>query len=324
MNDSSSVISNILSQVDYFGAHFVANSYVSLVAEFSPVIYSLTTVYLGFVFLSIKRGTLAIQDLPFVLLRMTCILTLALNYEYFCLFIYDVFTVAPLVVCHAITAHGSSISSAPISDALDQFLRQGMSEANKLFAMGSWTNITYTVFGLCLFFATIISSALAVGLIMVSKIGSVVLLSLSPIFIFFAMFNATKSFFDSWISQLVTYSLIPIMTCVVLMIVLSVTESTLSHVSHVAHPSLKAIVPFLLSCISQIWLLPQIKSKCAALASGFTLQGVVSTLEGVKNNFKSATSMATGGKTGRATVAASAGFISQGIGKLKRYSGTGE
>lgn len=254
---------------------------------------------------------MAIQDLPFILLRMTCILTLALNYHYFCLFVYDVFTQGPLNICQAITIKGDSVSSVSVSNALDQFLRQGVLEANKLFDMGSWSNITYTIFGFSILLSTLIFSALAMGLIMLAKIASVIILSLSPIFIFFAMFDATKGLFDSYISQLVTYSLVPIMTCAVLMIILSVAQSVMGDMDSASKPSLSSLVPYFLSCLAQIWLMPQIQSKCAALASGFSLKGFVSTLQGVGNNMRAAGSMAMGGDSGRRLLRNAASLVTR-------------
>jgi type IV secretion system protein VirB6 len=276
MTYNGSIIGNLFHLVDQYSAQFVANTYHHLVMQYASVLYIFSTIYVGFVFIEIQRGAREGKDFPFVIVRLVAILTVALNYDYFCLFVYNVFTNGPLELCKAITLSDSaSLGSLNISNALDQFLKGGLLEVNKLFSMGGWTNITYTLFGCLILLVSLIAVSIATGLIFLAKIASTVILALSPLFIFLALFDATKGWFNSYLTHLLTYALIPVVTCAVLMIVLSVSTTTIQYMNSDT-PSFKLLVPFLIACLVQIWLFLQIPQKCASLASGFSLKGVLS------------------------------------------------
>ncbi len=297
MTYNESIIGNLFKLVDQYSAEFVANTYHHIVMNYSSIFYLFSAVYLGFIFIEIQRGARASSDFPFVIIRIVTVLTIALNYNYFCLFVYNVFTNGPLYLCKAITlSENTHIEPLNISSALDQFLKGGLTEANKLFSMGSWTNLTYTLFGCFLFLASIVAVAIAAGLIFLAKIASTVILALSPLFIFFALFDSTKGWFDAYLQHLFTYALIPVVTCSVLMIVLSVSSTTIQYMNSDT-PSFKLLIPFFIACLVQIWLFLQIPQKCASLASGFNLKGVLSSFKETQSSMRLLRTVLTGGST---------------------------
>ena len=289
INYDASIIDSLFQGVDQYGAQFVAGAYRQLVEKCTPIIYLFASIYLGLTFFRINRGLLDGKELPFLVLRLVCILTVGLHYDWFCLFIYDVFTQGPLFICKVITMHGtdSILTSETINSALDHFLHQGLVETNQLFAMGGWSNITYVIFGVGVLLATLVSVVIAIGLIFLSKMGSVVLLALSPIFIFFALYDSTKGWFDTYIQHLFTYALIPIMTCLVLMIMLSVTDSTIQYMN-ADKPSMECLIP----------------QKCASLGSGFSLKSLSSSVKEMGSSMGTAANAATGGQLSRAAMTA--------------------
>ena len=268
---SSNAISFLIEHIDRVGAHLVANTYRNLVSNYSGMIFTLTAVYIGFIFIQMMRGHYDGTDFIMLLFRTVIILTLALNYSDFCFYLYDVFTNEPLKICQAMTMNGSSAEPLSIAHSLDHFLNGGKKAAIHIFTMGSWTNPTYLVFGVLIFLLVLISAAIAAGLIVLAKCASTILLALSPLFIFFALFDATKGLFESYIRQLITYALIPIMTCAVLMILLSVTNNVVAELNGINKPTLVHLMPLSLMCVIQIYLLLQIKGKCADLSGGFSL-----------------------------------------------------
>jgi type IV secretion system protein VirB6 len=299
INYHDSIVDKLLGLVDKYSANFVANTYHHLVTDYRASIYLFVTIYVGFLFINMKRGILSFQDLPFTLLKMITILTLAMNYDYFYLYIYNVFTNAPLEICKAITLDGKEASVTTIANALDNFLKEGFEAANKLFGMGGWSNMTFTVFGIGVYIATFLAGAIATSLIFLSKIASSILLALSPLFIFLALFEATKGWFDSYIQHLFSYALIPIMACAVMMITLSVTESTIEFMGSEPNPSFTLLVPFMIACAIQIWLFLQVPQKCASLASGFNLKSFTASMKETKEAVKSVANVLTGGALGR-------------------------
>jgi type IV secretory pathway VirB6-like protein len=284
----SNPISFLLESVDKVGADLVAKTYQNLVSHYSAVFFTLTAVYIGFVFIKMKRGHYDSNDFIMLILRAVIILTLAMNYEYFCLYLYNVFTNEPLIICQAITVNGSSTGSASVSHALDNFINGGMEATKHVFSMGGWSNPTYLIFGALVFILVLVAAAIATGLIVMAKCATTVLLALSPIFIFFALYDSTKGLFESYLRQLITFALIPIMTSAVLMILLSVVAIALSSLQEHVTPNIISLLPLCLMCIIQMYLLLQIKGKCSALAGGISLPSVISALKQSKSEMASA------------------------------------
>jgi type IV secretion system protein VirB6 len=284
---NTTVISTIFDHIDQYSMNLVATTYQHIANQFSPLFYIFATIYLGFCFIKMQRGHYNFNDLFMIVMRMVIILTIALNYHYFCLYIYDVVTNEPLVIFHAIIGHGGVTEMATISQALDHFFANGMGQANRLFMMGSWSNPTYYLFGTFIFMITLITVALATGLIVLAKCASSVLLALSPFFIFLALYDATKGLFDAYIKQLISYGLIPIFTSVVLMILLSVSDVTIQALETAETPSLVLLMPFGLMCVVQIYLLLQVRHQCASLAGGFSLPTLISGIKQLQQDISS-------------------------------------
>jgi type IV secretion system protein VirB6 len=312
------IVGSLFLTVDKFSANFVAETYQNIVHDNSEVFYLFATLYVGIIFLYMQRGAISGKDFIYSVFKVVCVLTMTLNYDYFYLYIYNVFTNGPLVICKAITIHGSQASAASIPDALDNFIQGGFGQAIKILSMGGWSNPAYTLFGYAVFGVTLVAVTIAVGLIFLAKIASAILLALSPIFIFFALYDATKGWFDAFIQHLVGYALIPIMSCAVLMIVLSVTNTVLQN-ANPATPSLKVITPFLIACAVQIWLFAQINTKCASLASGFNLRSFSGSMSDAKNSLKTIANALTGGRPGRSAAASAGRFAGKAGSSLKNF-----
>lgn len=279
MNEiGNNVISYLLEQIDNSGANIVAQTYQNLVNHYSAVIYILLTVYVGFVFIKMMRGYYDANDFIVLLIRSVIILTLAMNYEYFCLFIYNLLTNEPLTIAKSFAIQGGSAEPMSVAHGLDNFLNTGRDASAHIFSMGSWSNPTYLLFGFFIFTLVMATAALAAGLIVLAKCAAIVLLALSPLFIFCALYDATKGLFDAYLRQLIAYALIPIVTCVLLMILLSVSDVATKELMNSQSPNLMQLIPFGIMCMIQIYLLLQIKSQCTALASGIHFPSVMSAL----------------------------------------------
>lgn len=294
------IISSLLDCVDQVGANLVASTYQNLVHQFSPLIFSLATLFIGILFLRAMRGLVSFDECIMSTLRLVGFLTLALNYHYFCLFIYDLVTKEPLVLMQAITIKSNGlIGSQSINGALDQYLNTGLHYANQIFMMGSWNNMTFFVMAFFVLLSTYFAAIVATGLIIVAKCGAIVLLALSPLFITLAIFDATKGFFEAYVKSLITFALIPVLVSVILMILFSVSEYIIQFMNQQPKQSFMSIIPFTMMSGIQVYLLMQVYGKASALAGGFTLKSAISTLQGAKDHFQKASHTALGGQVGK-------------------------
>jgi type IV secretory pathway VirB6-like protein len=307
-----SIVSSILDCVDQVGADLVAHTYANMVHHYADMIWIFAGIYLGFMFLQAMQGKHTFFDLLNITFRLVFILMLTLNYHYFCLFIYDVFTKEPLVMVKAITINGTNAGSQSISQGLDAYLNAGLVHANKLFMMGSWTNPTYCLFGALVLVAAVLGAIYAAGLIILAKCAITILLALSPLFIFCALYDMTRGMFEAYIRHLFTYALIPILSSAILMILFSVTDFVTQFMQQSPNSSFMAIAPFLFMCGIQVYLLAQVFSKASALGSGFALGGFASTMRQMKNNMGSIANAAAGGRVGKSLLGKAAHLASAG------------
>lgn len=289
-------ISDILNSIDNIGANYVSDSYHQLAQQLAPALFLLASIYIGFQFLSAMRGITTYDAMLFSSFKLIAILTGALNYNYFCLFLYDIFTREPLYLFKAMAGPGHGPHTfITINQALDEYLNTGLVFASRVWKMGGLSNLTFIFFGGFLYVFACVSAGLALCLFAITKLLSAAMFSLSPLWIGFAMFEVTKDIFASFIRQLVTYALIPVLASAVLMMTISVTNRLFVQPQHV---TLSIVFLFLLLAGLQIYLLMHVYGKAAALASGFAIKALVPTLNQAGANAMGAANIVMGGKLG--------------------------
>lgn len=268
-----SIISSLFECIDKVSADLVSNTYHNLAQQLAPMFYIFSSIYVGLLFVNAMRGVLSYHDMLLSSLKLVVLLTAALNYNYFCVFIYDIVTNEPLYIFKTITISGQKIQATTINEALDNYFNLGRAYTNKIFLMGGW-NPSFWIFGIIFFVAVFIENCVAAGLIILSKIAATILLALSPLFIFCAIFESTRDIFSAYLRQLITYSLIPVLACIIFMMTFSVASLLITFMNSYPKLSFTAAAPFLIMTFIQIYLLTHVYAKAAALASGFSLKGL--------------------------------------------------
>ncbi len=228
------VIGSVLTAVDCNVRAFSQSGYTALTGQqsfFPAAVTILLTIYvamLGFR-LMFGIGSARLADSPLIALKIGVILALSLNWTAFQTLVFDMATKAPLQVARTIsapTAGAGALSVNPVQGvqvAYDQLtlaasafgsqagpnpqvLRGGASAA----ADGLWKASAV------LFMST--AGALSIAIIAVG-----VLLTVGPIFIALALFEATRGLFVGWMRALVSAALAPMvcwMTTTVMLVVL--------------------------------------------------------------------------------------------------------
>lgn len=264
-------VSEILEKVNNTTQLLVRENFESIVHQHTGIIYTLTIIYIGFIFIKMIRGYYDANDFIFLLFRTVIILTLIFNCDYFVMYIQNVITDEPLKICKSIVISDKKIEYESIKQALDIFVLHGNNIAINIFKMGSWSNPTFLIYGVITFILVILAAGIATGLIVLAKYVTLILLILSPLFLFFALFDCTKGLCESFIKQLIAYALIPIITSMALMILLPLTDIVANEIPTDDGYKLEYLVPYYLLCIIQIFFLLQIKKICSALSNGFSV-----------------------------------------------------
>lgn len=296
-NQKYHFIEDILNAIDQVGANYVSDSYHHLAQFLAPTLYLLASIYIAFLFFNAMRGATTYDAMLLDGLKLVAILTGALHYNYFCLYLYDIFTNEPMYLFKAMAVPNDQLHTfTAINQAVDDYLNTGLIFASKVWKMGGLSNISYLFFGACLFIFTWGSSLIALGLFALAKLVSAALFALSPLWIGFAMFDITKDIFTAFIRQLTTYALVPVIASAILMMTISVTNMLFRMPEHIAFSS---VFNFILLSGLQIYLLMHVYGKAAALAAGFALKGILPALQQAGANITGAANIATGGKLGR-------------------------
>lgn len=227
-----SFITDVMTTVDQVIQHFVQASFTHLVQNNSQTITLVMTFYVmwyGYRAVHHKVGL----DLSSVTLHLTTLLivyALLMHWDLFERFFYNTFTNAPSDIVKSMLESLDNKDSHSTTEALNVVFNEGMQAANRLFINFSASilnNWAYLLYGLLVMVITALSCLYALALLVYAKLALAVALSLAPIFLLCLLFQSTRGFFDRWIHVLANYALIPIVTCGVLMLTLSITDITL-------------------------------------------------------------------------------------------------
>jgi type IV secretion system protein VirB6 len=109
--------------------------------------------------------------------------------------------------------------------ALDRFYASGLDLAQTLMSMFelSGTGLTWLVLGVVVWIACALLAGFGAFLIVLAKVSIAVLLAVAPIFIFLAMFQTTRSWFEGWLRGVLTQAMVLALTYGFLAFLLFVT-----------------------------------------------------------------------------------------------------
>lgn len=117
----------------------------------------------------------------------------------------------------------------------------------------------------------------AIGLIMlvIAKVVLTLLLSIAPFAIFATLAQATKSYFETWLTALVTFLMFPVILAGVLATVLAMGNQTIDHLEAGSITNLGAVTPILMVIIIGIILFIAAPLVVTMLTGSFQLGGMI-------------------------------------------------
>jgi type IV secretion system protein VirB6 len=114
-------------------------------------------------------------------------------------------------------------------------------------------------------------------LVMLAKLAVAVLLGVAPFFILLYLFEGTKTIFEGWLRQLISFALIPIFLYGLLALVINIVrtmsdqmiEATANEVWGITH-----VGPYALVMLVSLLLATQVMGWAAGVGGGFSLSSV--------------------------------------------------
>ena len=263
-------VEDIITSIDTTLQLHIGSTFQNITSGSSAFLTSLVTLYLIFVGLGVWTGkiNISMSELLKRVLKIATALGFFLSWPLFNDFIVQFITTAP----DALAAKATGSSSSTITGAMGNNFDSGMSFVGKVMASGGW-GLQYLL-GLVVLIAVLAQVVYALFLIVLSKIAVSLLLGLAPLFLVFLMFDSTKRMVETWIQQLINYSLVILLTIGVLSIMDSLVAFVISQAESSGNTDLGTVIaPTVVLLITTI-ILMQVTSISSAIAGGIHLSSL--------------------------------------------------
>lgn len=263
-----------LNTVDSVIGQYVQTTYQNLVSANSGVITLIFTFYICFIGYRFLTQTLN-SDLMTITRHMVVMLIvygLLMSWNLYNEFFYNIFTNEPNYIASVMTGGSVTSPNLYVGQAIDNIFNQGMTATRELFTQANWHDLLYLLYGVIVFAITMAMCIFALLLFIYAKMALAVALALGPMFLLFLLWDSTRGYFSAWLRKLFNFALVPIITCAILSLMLSVINVTLPELN-VPPQSLQfeGMVPFLGLALATTLILSQVLPICSALSGGMTL-----------------------------------------------------
>ncbi|MET3589184.1 type IV secretion system protein VirB6 [Bartonella silvatica] len=158
---------------------------------------------------------------------------------------------------------------------IDTVAKEGFGSASKAFEEAAFLNsdgLLYGLFGILILLATSFLTAIGGALILLAKIALVLLAGLGPLFIIALLWQPTYRFFEQWIAQILSYTILIILLATVSSLMMNIFANYMKDLAFDGQQNVAyALGGSLILSIVSIVLLLKLSSIASALSKGITL-----------------------------------------------------
>lgn len=204
-------------------ATYVGDTTASVAAALEPAVVTLATVYVmlwGYLQLTGRIEEPVIAGIRRIVV-LTAVLGGALQLWLYNELIVDTFYQAPASLASAVVGAANPVAT------VDAIWDSGGQVAGALWNRGGLFHgdLGFYLAGLLVWLLIGLLCVYTMFLIALSSIASAILLALGPLFIVMLLFDATRRYFEAWVSQLATYAFITLLTTLVGALLLQLVSS---------------------------------------------------------------------------------------------------
>lgn len=301
-------ITDVLNTVDQVIGNFVQTSYQGLIQGNATVITLLFTFYiivLGYRFVTHDLSS-DLNTITRHLVSLLIVYGLIMSWDLYNVFVYNIFTNEPGILAQTLVdATGSFKGGESTADALNKIYASGMDYAAQLFGKIPVINLQYLFYGISVWLVTMILSMYAMLLFIYAKMAMAIALAIGPIFLPMMLWESTRGLFAAWLRKLTNFALIPIITCSILSLMLTVMQVTIPIDTPIEKDEFHGILPYIALSLATVMLLLQVFPICSALSGGITLASLSKGVGAVKGAIGNGMKMA--GLAAKATGLTAAG-----------------
>ncbi len=255
---------------------FVTDTWTRFIEDASPwvttmlVVFVMVTAYL----LIFGRVQLSMADLAPRVVRLALVYVLTLHIGTMIDFVFHLFTTVPEAIATWLVQGNTGLPSEGINASIDAVWDRGMDASADILNQTSWGAwwLPFLAIGVAVMTALLV--IYITFLVLLSKLAVGILLAVAPFFFVLYLFDATRSLFEGWLRQTLSFALIPVFLYGLLALVFGIvdqmsfelqtdTSNKVVTLGKIASYSGVVGVVFLLST--------QVKGWAAGVAGGFSL-----------------------------------------------------
>ena len=276
---ASQIYEKTFNSIDTALSSYINDVATAVIVSITPVVTSLLMIYMilwGWQVVTGKSGELVTDGFNRVI-KITLIVTLAINLGYYNSFVVDLLSNLPDHLADLASTTPVANTSSFLDRTLDDLWALGWLFMNKALAESNFAgmaDISLTLTGLAVWGFGLALTIFAAFLLVLSKMALSVLLGVGPIFILLTLFESTKRFFDTWIGQCMNFIFIVMLVSGILRLIISVLNSyTAAYLAGVNSSNLEvagALPAVILSGIA-ILILKQVMPIASALGGGIAI-----------------------------------------------------
>ena len=226
-----SIVADAFNQTNAMVNTFVASGYQALANEVSGAVYAGFTLYVMMMGFAYLRGSYHIHftDMALRLLKAGIIITLALNWGIFSAWVYNSLqAIFDQLGKTLLSAMGGVPTSGNMIEAGFMKILSGVAALMSR-VLGVPPNLSSLLSAIFLFIGGVLLYGYAAFILLFSKIAFATTVVLAPVFIPFAMFNATRDIFGSWVRTVAGFVVIPVLATSVIAFAMAILQNTLAN-----------------------------------------------------------------------------------------------
>lgn len=265
-------LDDLLTALEKAGANFTQHAYQAIGTEIMPLLRIMLIAYIAWYGIQLMLGTARISasEVVFRVVRMTIIVAFIGNWGTFQTFFYDWLNNTPEDVGRLLLVKSGTGITEPTS-GLSQIWATANKAAAAFAKQTGYFAILPSMVGFLIMVAVGLFIAVALAILVLSKVMMWGLLAIAPIFIACLMFDNTRPYAMSWFQQVLTYAIMPLFVFVVAAFLITTMDTEIQKVvaaSTESEVELTDISAFLLICVAGAFVLFNIQTLAQGIAGG--------------------------------------------------------
>ncbi len=250
-------------------------NFVAVAGDWITAMMILYVVITGYLMLIGRFGN-SFGDWFVRVLKLAAVFVFVTNVDLLARVLFELFTNVPEAVASQLAGVGGE-DKGGINATIGAVWQQGLTATQNIFQEASLTTWSPVVFALIILIVTVLAVVYITFLLMLSKLAVAVLLGVAPFFILLYLFESTKSIFEGWLRQLMTFALIPVFLYSLLALIIQIVETMSDQMLEATQNEAWGIThvgPYVLVMLVSLLLTTQVLGWSAGVAGGFSLSTV--------------------------------------------------